>query len=55
MRSDEEMVKRKYNHKLLQQIDEFGSSGCTGCGRCNLCCVGNVNWLENIIKIERGR
>jgi ferredoxin len=54
IRNDEEMVKRKYNHKLLQQIDEFEMSGCTGCGRCNLCCVGNVNWLENIIKIERG-
>jgi len=49
-----EMVKRKYQHKLVQQVDEFGMSGCTGCGRCNLACVGNVNWLENIIKIERG-
>lgn len=48
-----EMAKRKYEHKLLQQIDEFQMSGCTGCGRCNLACVGNVNWLENIIKIER--
>jgi ferredoxin len=54
VRSNEEMVKRKYSHKLLQQIDEFGTSGCTGCGRCNLCCVGNVNWLENVIKVERG-
>ncbi|MHC4574161.1 MAG: 4Fe-4S dicluster domain-containing protein [Planctomycetota bacterium] len=54
VRSNEEMVKRKYTHKLLQQIDEFAMSGCTGCGRCNLCCVGNVNWLENIVKIERG-
>jgi len=54
IRSNAEMVKRKYNHKLVQQIDEFEMSGCTGCGRCNLCCVGNVNWLENIIKIERG-
>jgi ferredoxin len=50
-----EMMKRKYRHKLLQQIDEFGMSGCTGCGRCSLACVGNVNWLENIIRIERGR
>jgi len=48
-----QMVKRKYYHKLCQQIDEFGVSGCVGCGRCNLCCVGNVNWLENVIKIER--
>jgi ferredoxin len=54
IRSNEEMVKRKYSHKRLQQMDEFAMSGCTGCGRCNLCCVGNVNWLENIIKIERG-
>jgi len=54
VRDNEEMVRRKYTHKLLQQIDEFGMSGCTGCGRCNLCCVGNVNWLENIMKIERG-
>jgi ferredoxin len=54
IRSSEEMVKRKYVHKLLQQIDEFAMSGCTGCGRCNLCCVGNVNWLENVIKIEKG-
>ena len=52
--SNAEMVKRKYIHKLVQQIDEFAMSGCTGCGRCNLCCVGNVNWLENIIKIEKG-
>lgn len=51
--SNEEMVKRKYRHKLLQQMDEFGMSGCVGCGRCNLTCVGNVNWLENIIRIER--
>jgi len=50
-----EMMKRKYRHKLVQQIDEFGMSGCTGCGRCNLACVGNVNWLENIIRIERGQ
>ncbi|HIJ66753.1 MAG TPA: 4Fe-4S dicluster domain-containing protein [Planctomycetes bacterium] len=48
----EEMIKRKYYHKLVQQIDEFGMSGCTGCGRCNTVCVGNVNWLENIRKIE---
>jgi len=48
----EEMVKRKYYHKLVQQIDEFDMSGCTGCGRCNIVCVGNVNWLENIRKIE---
>ena len=48
----EEMVKRKYYHKLVQQIDEFGMSGCTGCGRCNIVCVGNVNWLANIRKIE---
>jgi ferredoxin len=54
VRNGEEMVKRKYRHKLLQQVDEFGMSGCVGCGRCNLTCVGNVNWLENIIKIERG-
>jgi sulfhydrogenase subunit beta (sulfur reductase) len=54
VRDNKEMVRRKYNHKLMQQIDEFGMSGCTGCGRCNLTCVGNVNWLENIIKIEKG-
>jgi ferredoxin len=52
VRNRQEMAKRKYYHKLVQQIDEFGMSGCTGCGRCNLACVGNVNWLENIIKIE---
>lgn len=52
VRNEQEMVKRKYYHKLVQQIDEFGTSGCTGCGRCSLACVGNVNWLENIIKIE---
>ena len=50
----EEMMKRKYHHKLVQQVDEFGMSGCTGCGRCNLVCVGNINWLENLVKIERG-
>jgi ferredoxin len=49
-----QMMKRKYQHKLVQQIDEFGTSGCVGCGRCSSACVGNVNWLENIIKIERG-
>jgi len=53
VRNNREMVKRKYQHKLLQQIDEFGICGCVGCGRCNLVCVGNVNWLDNIIKIER--
>lgn len=51
VRSRAEMMKRKYQHKLVQQIDEFGMSGCVGCGRCNLACVGNVNWLENIVKI----
>jgi sulfhydrogenase subunit beta (sulfur reductase) len=54
VRNRAQMMKRKYQHKLVQQIDEFGMSGCVGCGRCNLACVGNVNWLENIIKIERG-
>lgn len=53
--SPEEMVKRKYVHKLCQQIEEFGMPGCTGCGRCNTVCVGNVNWLENLEKIEKGR
>jgi len=52
IKAKEEMVKRKYYHKLVQQIDEFDMSGCTGCGRCNTVCVGNVNWLENIRKIE---
>jgi ferredoxin len=50
----EEMVKRKYQHKFAQQMDEFGFSGCVGCGRCVSCCVGNVNWLENIKRIEQG-
>lgn len=54
VRNKQEMVKRKYQHKLVQQMDEFGICGCVGCGRCNLACVGNVNWLDNIIKIERG-
>lgn len=54
VRNRAQMVKRKYQHKLVQQVDEFDASGCVGCGRCNLACVGNVNWLENIIKIERG-
>lgn len=54
VRSGAEMIKRKYHHKLVQQIDEFDMSGCVGCGRCSLACVGNVNWLENIIRIERG-
>ena len=49
----EEMMKRKYVHKLCQQIEEFGLPGCTGCGRCNSVCVGNVNWLESIKKIEK--
>ncbi|UCE99801.1 MAG: 4Fe-4S dicluster domain-containing protein [Planctomycetota bacterium] len=53
VRNSAEMMKRKYQHKLCQQIDEFEMSGCVGCGRCSLACVGNVNWLENIIKIER--
>jgi ferredoxin len=53
VRHNTEMMKRKYEHKLVQQIDEFGMCGCTGCGRCNLVCVGNVNWLENIEKIDR--
>lgn len=53
VRNNKEMIKRKYHHKLVQQIDEFATSGCVGCGRCNLACVGNVNWLDNIIKIER--
>ncbi len=52
--SGEEMVKRKYLHKLWQQIDEFGMAGCTGCGRCNKVCVGNVDWQENLIRIEKG-
>ncbi len=51
VKTNEEMVKRKYQHKLVQQIDEFGVSGCVGCGRCVSSCVGNVNWLQNIIKI----
>ena len=54
-RTGEQMARRKYEHKLVQQIDEFGMCGCTGCGRCNLACVGNVNWLESIIKIERAK
>ncbi len=54
VRNNQEMVKRKYSHKLVQQIDEFGNCGCVGCGRCNLVCVGNVNWLENIKKIDKG-
>jgi len=51
IKSRQAMVQRKYQHKLLQQIDEFGMSGCTGCGRCNDCCVGNVHWLNNIRQI----
>ena len=46
--SDEAMVMRKFQHKLLHQPDQFGMSGCVGCGRCSLSCVGNVNWLEVI-------
>jgi ferredoxin len=52
IKTKEEMVQRKYQHKLVQQIDEFEMSGCTGCGRCPKCCVGNVDWLENIMKMS---
>lgn len=51
--TNEEMVKRKYLHKMWQQIDEFGIPGCTGCGRCNKACVGDVNWLQNLVRIEK--
>lgn len=54
VRNKQEMIKRKYLHKLVHNIDEFGGCGCVGCGRCNLVCVGNVNWLENIKKIDQG-
>jgi ferredoxin len=54
VRNEQEMIKRKYHHKLVQQIEEFEICGCVGCGRCNLVCVGNVNWLENIKKIDQG-
>ena len=47
------MMKRKFYHKLWQQIDEFGESGCTGCGRCNDICPGNINWLDVIKRIEK--
>lgn len=50
--SKEMMMRRKFYHKLWQQINEFGQSGCTGCGRCNDICPGNINWLETIKKIE---
>lgn len=53
VKGPEEMMKRKYVHKFLQQVDEFDMPGCTGCGRCNRSCVGNVNWLENLMKIEK--
>ena len=51
--SREMMMKRKFYHKLWQQVDEFGESGCTGCGRCNDICPGNVNWLNVIKRIEK--
>jgi ferredoxin len=53
VRTRAQMLRRKYYHKLCQQLDEFSMSGCVGCGRCNLVCVGNVNWLNNIIRIEK--
>lgn len=46
------MMKRKFYHKLYQQLDEFGEPGCVGCGRCNQICPGNVNWLEVIKKLD---
>lgn len=49
------MMRRKFFHKLWQQIDEFEQSGCTGCGRCSEICPGNINWLESIKKIEAGQ
>jgi ferredoxin len=52
VKNEQEMIKRKYLHKLVQQTDEFGILGCIGCGRCIRCCVGNVNWLENILKMQ---
>lgn len=48
-----EMMRRKFYHKLWQEVGEFGEAGCTGCGRCNEICPGNINWLENIKKIEK--
>lgn len=48
-----QMMRRKFYHKLWQQLDEFSESGCTGCGRCNEICPGNINWLEYIKKIEK--
>lgn len=53
VKNAKEMMKRKYIHKFLQQIDEFDMPGCTGCGRCNRSCVGNVNWLENLVRIGK--
>jgi len=53
--SPEQMIKRKFHHKLCQQLDRFGEPGCTGCGRCNQICPGNVNWLETIKRIQKSR
>lgn len=53
IRSAEMMMKRKFYHKLHQQINEFDEPGCTGCGRCNQICPGNINWLNVIKKISR--
>lgn len=47
------MMRRKFYHKLWQQLDEFGESGCTGCGRCNEICPGNINWLDVIKRVEK--
>jgi len=47
------MMRRKFYHKLVQQLDEFNQAGCTGCGRCNEICPGNVNWLESIKRIDK--
>lgn len=53
IRPKEIMMKRKFYHKLWQQVNEFAELGCTGCGRCNEICPGNVNWLEVIKRIEK--
>jgi ferredoxin len=53
IRPRETMMKRKFYHKLWQQIDEFKQAGCTGCGRCTQVCPGNINWLDAIKRIEK--
>lgn len=52
LKTRQDRLRKRFDHKLLQYPENYGIAGCTGCGRCTVTCLGHISMLDVIKKVS---